>query len=167
MLSLADDTFVFSVLLLFQIHISTEFEHLYPPTVVATPNIQAVAPSPLANQLIADEIARGVAPMEDVQPAGGGGAAPSPAVVGSSHGGVGAAISPSALHSAMDDSQSVPLVHTSAKVSIKKFANMLQCKTIPAADTLGCIIDNAAFVLHLKLEKKRGTITYYLPLINE
>jgi hypothetical protein len=137
-----------------QIHISTKFDHLDPPPESATPTIGT--PAKPAGQLINEELARGVAPMDQ------------DGVVASPAAGVGAPISPSALHSAMEVSQqSHPPVESRAKISIKKFANMLQCKTLPVVRVIGCIIENAAFVMHMRLDKRRGTVTYYLPLLND
>jgi len=53
----------------------------------------------------------------------------------------------------------------SCRVSMKKFANITGAKHVQTLHALGCIVEDAAFVVYLKLKNKRGIITYYLPLI--
>jgi hypothetical protein len=108
--------------------------------------------------------------------------------------GVGPSVSLSALNSAIDGTQppdgvlqpalsasplggaaapppasplSTPAIveRASCRVSMKKFANITGAKHVQTLHALGCIVEDAAFVVYLKLKNKRGIITYYLPLI--
>eukprot|EP00457_Paulinella_chromatophora_P010047 gb/GEZN01010134.1/.p1 GENE.gb/GEZN01010134.1/~~gb/GEZN01010134.1/.p1 ORF type:complete len:277 (+),score=25.53 gb/GEZN01010134.1/:233-1063(+) len=54
-----------------------------------------------------------------------------------------------------------------AKISLKKFANILHCRALGSNFTIGCIIQSQAFVVVLKLRQNQGLLTYYVPLIAE
>jgi len=107
------------------------------------------------------------------------GAAGAPAV-----GAVGPSVSLSALQSAVagtpvppstpqgsapptPSSAGAPVVRASCRVSMKKFANVCGAKNIQTLHTIACIVEDAAFVVYLKLKNRRGIITYYLPLIQQ
>lgn len=53
----------------------------------------------------------------------------------------------------------------SAKMAIKKFSKILNCRTLSASYALGCIVESKAFVLYVKLHQDQGHLTYYIPLI--
>ena len=52
-------------------------------------------------------------------------------------------------------------------MSIKKFSKILLCRVLPAAYILGCVVENHAFVLYVKLRGNAGHTTFYVPLIIE
>jgi len=53
----------------------------------------------------------------------------------------------------------------SARMSIKKFSRLLHCRCLNASYILGCIVEDHAFVVYIKLREDRGQMTYYVPLI--
>jgi HUS1 checkpoint protein len=57
------------------------------------------------------------------------------------------------------------VVTASATMSIKKFSNVVRCKSVKILYALGCIVEDMAFVLYLRLSGEVGTLTYYIPLI--
>lgn len=66
-----------------------------------------------------------------------------------------------------DEKASSQSVSARACMSIKKFANVLQCKVVHAAYILGCIVEGHAFVLYVKMSGNIGIVTYYIPLVAE
>jgi len=55
----------------------------------------------------------------------------------------------------------------SARMSIKKFARLLHCRCLNSSYILGCIVEDHAFVVYIKLREERGQMTYYVPLLAE
>eukprot|EP00823_Brevimastigomonas_motovehiculus_P000187 TRINITY_DN1029_c0_g3_i1.p1 TRINITY_DN1029_c0_g3~~TRINITY_DN1029_c0_g3_i1.p1 ORF type:complete len:272 (-),score=29.50 TRINITY_DN1029_c0_g3_i1:927-1742(-) len=63
------------------------------------------------------------------------------------------------------DEQSDPEAKTAAgRMDIKKFANILNSRSLSATHFIGCISEEHAFILYVKL-KLGGTVTFYVPLL--
>lgn len=80
----------------------------------------------------------------------------------------GLAIKPAgAPASGAEASADTAVVRASASMSIKKFSKLLQCRSLNMHYALGCIVEEHAFVMYVKLRDDRGQITYYVPLLAE
>jgi len=62
-------------------------------------------------------------------------------------------------------SESKKIITASGTMSIKKFVNILHCRSLNIHYALGCLVEERAFVLYIKLKNGIGTVTYYIPFM--
>ena len=56
-------------------------------------------------------------------------------------------------------------IFCTARLSVKKLLNVLHCRMVNAAVVLACWVEEGALVIYVKLNEKRGHLTYYIPWI--